>query len=66
MPQRHLTPAEWSRVIRTMEDAQHMLRALPRKPDLDEPIAAQIRELEEAEALIGFDAAVDPLPPPNR
>jgi hypothetical protein len=65
MPQRQLTPAEWQRVIRTMEDARHLLNAIPREPRHDASILAQIRELDEAERLLGFDRAVDPFPPPN-
>jgi hypothetical protein len=64
MPQRTPSPSEWNRVIRSIENAQHLLLAIPREPELDASILAQVDELKQAARLLGYVHGVDPFPEP--
>jgi hypothetical protein len=63
MPQRTPSPEEWNRVISSIENAQHLLLAIPREPELNASILAQVEELKDAARLLGYVHGVDPFPP---
>lgn len=61
MPARILSPSDWQFVVDAIARAQHLLTALPRAPELDEPLARQVAELAEALRRLGFDPGRDQL-----
>jgi len=81
MPQRQRSPTDWALAVRTICDAQHRLTVLNGSSvvqagvDLAEADEAtswtlstveDVQALERALRLLGFDSAVDPMPPQVR
>jgi hypothetical protein len=81
MPQCQLSPTDWALVVRTICDVQHLLtvlngfRVVEAGVDLAEADEAttttlntgdDVQALERALRLLGFDSAVDPMPPQVR
>lgn len=63
MPQRQLSPEEWSATVRRVLDAQHALATAQGYAGTDLDTRQYVRALDEVVKALGWDPAVDPMPP---